>query len=306
MGSWITYGLGSECDNLPGFLVMSSQGGRSPQPISHRMWAAGFLPGRYQGVFFHSGGDPIHYLSNPAGVSANQQGELIDAIGQLDQLHNNQVQDPEIDTRISQYEMAFRMQASVPDLMDFSDEPQHILDMYGAHTANGTFAANCLVARRLAERGVRFIQLYHRGWDHHDNLVQFMTLSRDLVDRATAALVTDLKQRGLLEDTLVIWGGEFGRTPMVQGSGSALGRDHHMRGYSIWLAGGGIKPGITYGATDEFGYFATENPVHVHDLHATMLHCLGIDHEQFTVRYQGLDFRLTGVEPANVVEDVLV
>jgi hypothetical protein len=284
---------------------MTSQGGRSPQPISYRMWASGFLPGRTQGVMFHNGGDPVHYLSSPAGVNMQQQGDLIDAIGRLDQLHNQHVGDPEIDTRLSQYELAFRMQASVPELMNFADEPRHILDMYGVESANGTFAANCLLARRLAERGVRFIQLYHRGWDHHDNLVQYMTISRDLVDRATWALVTDLKQRGLLEDTLVIWGGEFGRTPMVQSSGAAIGRDHHMRGFSIWLAGGGIKPGITYGATDELGYFATENPVHVHDLHATLLHCLGIDHERFTVRHQGLDFRLSGVEPAHVVEDIL-
>jgi hypothetical protein len=304
MGSWITYGLGSETDNLPGFVVLTSVGGRNPQPIASRQWSAGFLPSRYQGVEFNSSGDPVHFVSNPPGVTASQQRELINTLQQLNLHRNQQLRDPELETRIAAYEMAFRMQASVPELMDLSDEPQHILDMYGAQPGDGSYASNCLLARRLAERGVRFIHLYHRGWDHHGDLVHFMNICCDLTDRATWALVNDLKQRGMLDDTLIIWGGEFGRTPMFQGKGG-VGRDHHIKGFTMWLAGGGIRGGTTYGATDELGYHAVENVVHVRDLHATMLHMLGIAHDRFFVRHQGLDMRLTGVEPAHVIEPVL-
>lgn len=304
MGAWVTYGLGSECDDLPGFVVMTSIGGRNPQPIASRQWSAAFLPGRFQGVEFHPSGDPVHYVRTPHGVSDAQQRELVDTIAQLDRHHDEQVHDPEIATRIAAYEMAFRMQTSVPDLMDFSDEPQEVLDMYGAKPGDGSYASNCLLARRLAERGVRFIHLYHRGWDHHGGLVKYMNVCCGLTDKPTWALITDLKQRGLLDETLVIWGGEFGRTPMYQGKGGA-GRDHHIKGFSMWLAGGGIKGGVTYGATDELGYNSVENVVHVRDLHATMLHLLGIDHQRFTHKFQGLDMRLTGVEQAHVIKDVL-
>jgi hypothetical protein len=305
MGAWVTYGLGTEADNLPGFVVLTSLGGRNPQPIASRQWGAGFLPGRYQGILFNSSGDPVHYLRNPSGVNPGQQREVIDAIRDLNQLGNEHQANPEVTTRIAQYEMAFQMQSSIPELMDIANEPRHIRDMYGVQSADGSFAYNCLLARRLAERGVRFIQLYHRGWDHHDNIVNFLRTCCGFCDQPSAALVKDLKQRGMLEDTLIIWGGEFGRTPMVQYKGSAPGRDHHSRGFSMWLAGGGIKGGITHGATDELGYRATEDPVHVRDLHATMLHLLGIDHHRFTYRFQGLDFRLTGVEEAHVVSSLL-
>jgi hypothetical protein len=305
MGAWLTYGLGSECADLPGFVVMTSEGGRNPQPISQRMWGSGFLPSRYQGVPFFSKGDPVHYVVNPPGVDRNDQRALVDAIGELNRQRNAARPDAEIATRIAQYEMAFRMQTSVPELMDLSDEPQNILDLYGAKGSDGTFAANCLLARRLAERGVRFVQVYHRGWDHHGDLVRYMNTCCGLCDRPAAALVQDLKQRGLLDETLVIWGGEFGRTPMFQGKGKDPGRDHHIRGFSMWLAGGGIRGGVTYGATDELGYSAVENPVHVRDLHATMLHLLGIDHQRLSFKYQGLDFRLTGVEKARVVKEIL-
>ncbi|REJ87164.1 MAG: DUF1501 domain-containing protein [Planctomycetota bacterium] len=306
MGAWVTYGLGAETENLPGFVVMTSEGGRNPQPISSRQWGAGFLPSRYQGVQFYSTGDPVHYVGNPPGISREGQRALVDTVRRLNQERYETVRNPEIETRIAQYELAFRMQTSIPDLMDFSDEPQHVRELYGATEGpDGSFAANCLLARRLIERGVRFVQLYHRGWDHHGDLVRYMNTCCGLCDRPSAALVTDLKQRGLLDDTLVIWGGEFGRTPMFQGKGQEPGRDHHMRGFSMWLAGGGVKGGVTYGGTDELGYFATENPVHVRDLHATMLHLLGIDHNRQTVKHQGLDMRLTGVEPARVVRDVL-
>jgi hypothetical protein len=306
MGAWVTYGLGSACDNLPGFVVLTSQGGRDPQPIAARQWAAGFLPGRFQGVLFQSRGDPVHYVTNPPGVGRAAQRQVIDAIGELNRLRDEADPDPEIATRIAQYELACRMQMSVPDLMDLRDEPESVLRLYGTRGADGSFAANCLLARRLAERGVRFIQLYHRGWDHHGDLVPYMKTCCGLCDGPSAALVTDLKRRGMLEDTLVIWGGEFGRTPMFQGKGLLAGRDHHIRGFSMWLAGGGVQGGITYGATDDLGYRAVENPVHVRDLHATMLHLLGIDHEKLTYRYQGLDIRLTGVEKARVVREVLV
>lgn len=305
MGAWINYGLGTECQSLPGFVVLTSVGGRNPQPIASRQWSAGFLPSQYQGVEFNSSGDPVHYVKNPPGVPDFLQQRVVESVNKLDTHRQAVVHDPELDARIAAYETAFRMQSSVPELVDMSDEPQHILDMYGASPGDGSFASNCLLARRLAERGVRFIHLYHRGWDHHGDLVKHMNTCCRLTDQATAALLTDLKQRGMLEETLVVWGGEFGRTPMFQGKGGP-GRDHHIKGFSMWLAGGNIKKGISYGATDELGYYAVENPVYVRDLHATMLHLLGINHERFSVEFQGLDMRLTGVEPARVLHDVLV
>ena len=304
IGSWVTYGLGSESEELPGFVVMTSFAGRNPQPISQRMWGNGFLPGRFQGVEFNSTGDPVYYVRNPKGVSDEQQHELVDAVKALDRHRNATQKNSEVDTRIAAYEMAFRMQASVPELMDISKEPKETLELYGAKPGDGSFASNCLLARRLAERGVRFIQLYHRDWDHHGDLVKYMNICCGATDRATWALMTDLKRRGLLDDKLVIWGGEFGRTPMFQGKGGP-GRDHHIKGFSMWLAGGGNKSGMSYGATDDLGYHAAEDRVHVRDLHATLLHLLGINHERFTVKYQGLDMKLTGVEPSRVVKGIL-
>lgn len=304
MGSWFTYGLGSETEDLPGFVVLTSVGGRNPQPIASRQWSAGFLPSRYQGVEFNSTGNPVHYSQNPSGVSPKQQAALVDAIGKLDQRRKLMVGNPEIDTRIAAYEMAFRMQTSVPDLTDVSDEPQSVLDRYGATPGDGSYASNCLLARRLAERGVRFIQLYHRGWDHHGGLQKYMDICCGLTDRPTWALINDLEQRGMLDDTLVVWGGEFGRTPMSQVKGGA-GRDHHIKGFSMWMAGGGIKGGVTHGATDELGYNSVEDVVHVRDLHATMMHQLGIDSQRFSYPYQGLDMRLTGVEKANVIKPII-
>ncbi|WP_417396416.1 DUF1501 domain-containing protein [Gimesia chilikensis] len=304
MGSWVTYGLGSETEELPGFVVLTSVGGRNPQPIASRQWGTGFLPSRYQGVQFNSTGDPVNYLKNPAGITDPQQKELIDAVRKLDRFRNQSVSNPEIDTRIAAYEMAFRMQTSVPELMDLSDESKETLEMYGAEAGSGTYATNCLLARRLAERGSRFIHLYHRGWDHHGGLVRYMNTCCGLTDKPTWALINDLKSRGMLDETLVIWGGEFGRTPMFQGKGGA-GRDHHIKGFSMWMAGGGIKGGISYGNTDELGYNSVENIVHVRDLHATMLHLLGIDHKRFSVEFQGLDTKLTGVEEARVIKEVL-
>ena len=305
MGSWINYGLGSESDELPGFVVLTSVGGRNPQPIASRQWASGFLPGRFQGVEFSSTGDPVNYLKSPGNVSPQNQRHVVDAIKSLDQSRNKTLQEDDILTRISAYEMAFKMQTSVPELMDFSNEPQHIIDMYGAKQGDGTYATNCLLARRLAERGSRFIHLYHRGWDHHGALEKYMDICCGLTDKPTWALLTDLKQRDMLKDTLIVWGGEFGRTPMYQGKGGA-GRDHHMKGFSMWLAGGGVRGGVTYGATDELGYNSVDNVVHIRDLHATMLHLLGIDHKKFTYQYQGLDSRLTGVEEARVVNDIIL
>ncbi|MCB1041284.1 MAG: DUF1501 domain-containing protein, partial [Acidimicrobiales bacterium] len=304
MGAWINYGLGAETENLPGFVVLTSVGGRNPQPIASRQWSAGFLPSRYQGVEFNSSGDPVHYVNYPPGITQHSQRQLVDALSKLNQHANRSIADPEVDTRIAAYEMAFRMQTSVPELVDMSDEPAHVLEMYGAKPGDGSYASNCLLARRLAERGVRFIHLYHRGWDHHGGLAQYMDVCCGLTDRATWALITDLKQRDMLKDTLVIWGGEFGRTPMFQGKGGA-GRDHHIKGFSMWMAGGGVRGGVTHGATDELGYNAVENVVHVRDLHATMLHLLGIDHRRFSFPYQGLDSRLTGVEPAHVLKDLI-
>lgn len=304
MGSWLTYGLGSESEDLPGFVVLMSTGGRNPQPIASRQWHSGFLPSKYQGVPFNSSGDPVHFVSNPPGVDADRQRDVVAAVARLNRRFGRQVENPEIQTRIAQYELAFKMQSSIPHLMDLSDEPADVLEMYGTKGGDGSFASNCLLARRLAERGVRFIQLYHRGWDHHGDLVPYMKTCCGLTDQPAAALIKDLKQRGMLDETLVIWGGEFGRTPMFQGKGKNPGRDHHIQGFSMWLAGGGVKGGITYGGTDEFGYKAVDKPVHVHDLHATMLHLLGIDHERLTYRYQGRDFRLTDVE-GNVIREIL-
>ncbi|MEC9092118.1 MAG: DUF1501 domain-containing protein [Planctomycetota bacterium] len=304
MGSWVNYGLGSESKELPGFVVLTSVGGRNPQPIASRQWSAGFLPSQYQGVEFSSTGDPVHYVSNPKGVSREQQQKLIATINQLNSHQNKSLNHSEVQARIAAYEMAFKMQTAVPELMDMSSESKHVLEMYGAKPGDGSYASNCLLARRLAERGVRFIHLYHRGWDHHGGLVNYMKICCGLTDQPTYALIQDLKQRGMLDETLVVWGGEFGRTPMFQGKGGA-GRDHHVKGFSMWMAGGGIKAGTSYGATDELGYHSVENVVHVRDLHATMLHLLGIQHKTFSVKYQGLDMRLTGVEEAQVVKGLL-
>jgi hypothetical protein len=303
MGAWVTYGLGSEGADLPGFVVLTSLGkGGQNQPIAARQWSSGFLPSRYQGVQLRNQGDPVLYLTSPAGISMERQGADIRAINQLNKKHDRIVDDPEIATRIAQYEMAFQMQASVPDLMDLSAESQTVLEMYGCKPGDGSFASNCLLARRLAERGVRFIQLYHKDWDHHTGVKDGVVLKAQEVDRACMALIQDLKQRGMLEETLVVWAGEFGRTPMSQGGS---GRDHHNKAMSIWMAGGGIQPGIVYGATDDLGYAAVDKVVTVHDLHATMLHQLGIRHEAFSFKFQGLDARLSGVEGAKVIKDIL-
>ena len=309
IGAWVSYGLGSENQDLPAFVVMISRGSGNPndQPLYDRLWGSGFLPTTYQGIKFRSVGDPVPYLNNPPGLSAAARRRTLDDLSRLDALNHREFGDPEILTRIAQYEMAFRMQTSVPELIDLSVEPDRVFDMYGPDSRTpGTFAANCLLARRLVERGVRFIQLFHRGWDQHTHLpTQIAGQCRD-TDQASAALVTDLKQRGLLDDTLVVWGGEFGRTVYCQGKLTAqdYGRDHHPRCFTVWLSGGGIKPGITYGATDEFGYNIARDPVHVHDLHATILHCLGIDHTKLTFQYQGRHHRLTDVH-GNVVRQVL-
>ncbi len=305
MGSWITYGLGAEAQDLPGFVVLTSVGGGQSQPIATRQWHSGFLPSKYQGVHFHSKGDPVLYVGNPDGVRRQDQRSVVDAVNQLNQLRNEMVDDPEIATKISQYEMAFRMQASVPELTDVSGESTRTLELYGATPGDGSFASNCLLARRLAERGVRFIHLYHRGWDHHGNVKGGITAVSKLVDQPVYGLITDLKERGMLDDTLIVFGGEFGRTPMSQGSGRTPGRDHHIKGFSIFLAGGGVRGGQAFGATDDFGYNAEQDVVHARDLHATMLHLLGIDHHRFSYKFQGLDTRLTGVEPARVVRPIL-
>jgi hypothetical protein len=301
MGSWVNYGLGSDSQDLPGFIVLTSFGkfGQA-QPIAARQWHSGFLPSRFQGVHFHSKGDPVLYVGNPGGVDRGRQHDVVEAVQRLNALEDQVLDDPEIATRIGAYETAFRMQMSVPELIDFSDEPRHVLDLYGTRGSDGSFAANCLLARRLAERGVRFIQLYHKDWDHHGNIKRDVAGTAAEVDRGSAALVKDLKQRGMLDDTLVVWGGEFGRTPMAQGNG----RDHHIKGFSIWLAGGGIKGGISLGRTDELGYEAVEDVVHVHDLHATLLHQLGIDHQRLTYKFQGRNFRLTDVA-GRVVKPIL-
>ena len=303
MGAWVTYGLGSEAEDLPGFVVLMSTGkGRSPQPIAARQWSSGFLPSKFQGVQLRSQGDPVLYLSNPGGVTRARQGADVAAINLLNRRHEGLAGDPEIATRIAQYEMAFRMQASVPELMDLRGESAQTLELYGCQPGDGSFASNCLLARRLAERGTRFIQLYHKDWDHHGGVKDGVALKAQEIDRACMALITDLKQRGLLDDTLIVWAGEFGRTPMSQGGS---GRDHHNKAMSVWLAGAGVRGGMVHGATDELGYAAVENVATVHDLHATMLHQLGIRHDAFSFKFQGLDARLTGVEGARVIRDIL-
>ncbi len=303
VGSWMWYGLGNEAEALPGFVVMVSTGQFGiKQPIAARQWHSGFLPGRFQGVEFRSDVDPVLYLKNPDGVSRKAQRDLVEAVQSLDRLENERSTDPEIATRISQYEMAFRMQTSVPDLLDFTNEPQYILNQYGTWGSDGSFASNCLLARRLAERGVRFIQIYHRDWDHHAGVKEHVQGAASEVDRGAAALVTDLKQRGMLDDTIVVFGSEFGRSPMAQGDG----RDHHRAAFTMWFAGGGIKPGFSLGATDEFGYHAVENRVSVHDVHATLLHLMGLNHAQLSFKYQGAETRLTGVGPCRVINEMLV
>ena len=291
-GAWTTYGLGSETADLPGFIVMNS--GKKGPSGGNSNWGSGFLPTVYQGVAFRSSGDPVLYLSNPRGITRAVQRDSLDAIKQLNELRLQSVGDPEIATRINAFEMAFRMQTSAPELMDLSDEPQHVLQLYGAEPGKPSFANNCLLARRLLERGVRFVQLFHEAWDQHGNLTQDLRKNCQDTDRASAALVKDLRQRGLLDETLVVWGGEFGRTPMVQGGGDD-GRDHHPNAFTMWLAGGGIRKGLTLGRSDDFGFHVVDDPVHVHDLHATLLHLLGFDHTRLTYRFQGRDFRLTDV-----------
>jgi len=305
IGAWLSYGLGSDNDDLPGFVAMIS--GSGGQPLYDRLWGSGFLPSKYQGVKFRSVGDPVLYLSNPNGVSTATRRQMLDDLSQLNRLKFEQSGDPEINTRIAQYEMAYRMQTSVPELTDLSDEPAHTFELYGEDAKTpGTYAYNVLLARRMAERGVRFVQLFHRGWDQHTNLPQGIRTQCQATDQASSALIQDLKQRGMLDDTLVIWGGEFGRTVYCQGTltASDYGRDHHPRCFTIWMAGGGIKGGLTYGTTDDYCYNIADKPVHVHDLHATMLHCLGIDHETLTFKFQGRHYRLTDVH-GRVVEDIL-
>lgn len=309
MGSWLTYGLGSETENLPAFVVMTSRDKQAScgQIFYDFYWGNGFLPSKYQGVKFRGAGDPVLYLSNPTGISRQMRRGQLDDLATLNEMNMQRLGDPEIAARIAQYEMAYKMQASVPELTDLSGEPQHVLDMYGPQVSEkGSFAYNCLMARRLAERGCRFIQLMHAGWDQHANLDTQLKIQCEDTDAPAAALVNDLEQRGLLEDTLVIWGGEFGRTPFQQQRpNQPRGRDHHPYAFSVWMAGGGIKPGISYGESDDFGFNVAENPVEVHDLQATILHQLGIHHERFTHRFQGLDQRLTGVESARVVHDIV-
>ncbi len=304
MGAWVTYGLGSMAKDLPGFVVLTSlgQGGQN-QPIAARQWSSGFLPSKYQGVQLRGKGDPVLYLANPKGVSRTQQEVDIQTINALNRQYNTVADDPEIATRIAQYELAFQMQASVPALMDISQEKPETLELYGCRPGDGSFASNCLLARRLAEKGVRFIQLYHKDWDHHGDIKEGIRLKALEIDRACMALITDLKQRGMLDDTLIVWAGEFSRTPMSQGGS---GRDHHNKAMTVWLAGAGVRGGMVHGSSDELGYAAVENVTTVHDLHATMLHQLGIRHDSFTYKFQGLDARLSGVEPSQVIKDILV
>ncbi len=301
MGSWLLYGLGSESDDLPGYIVLTSAGRTGQQPISSRQWSSGVLPSKFQGIQFQSKGEAVHYIGNPEGVCQSTQRQVIQEVRRLNGELAEETVDPEIATRVAQYEMAFRMQTSVPELLDFSKESKSTLEEYGIkEVGDGSFASNCLMARRLAERGVRMIQLYHRAWDLHGGLDEGMKMGAQDVDKATAALINDLRRRGMLEDTLILWGGEFGRTPMGQGTG----RDHHIAGYSVFLAGGGVKAGTTYGATDELGYNAVDRIVDMPDLHATMLALMGIDHHRLTVKFQGLDVRLTGVA-GKVVKGVM-
>jgi len=309
MGAWVDYGLGGANQNLPAFVVLSSVAseGSAGQGLLARLWGAGFLPSRHQGVQFRSSGDAVLHLSDPPGVTRERRRTMLDGIAELNQHLHERVGDPEIETRIEQYEMAFRMQASVPELMDASTETEATYELYGPDSRKpGTFAANCLLARRLAERDVRFIQLYHRGWDHHGELPKRLPVSARDTDQPSAALIEDLEQRGLLEDTLVVWAGEFGRTPYAQGDSEPddYGRDHHGRAFSIWMAGAGVKPGHVIGSTDDYGFNITENPVHIHDVQATILHLLGVDHQKLTYRFQGRDFRLTDTAGI-VVKDAL-
>jgi hypothetical protein len=304
MGAWVTYGLGSEAEDLPGFVVLTSLGkGGQNQPIAARQWSSGFLPSRFQGVQLRGKGDPVLYLTTPAGVSTEQQAADVAAINALNKRQDALEHDPEIATRIAQYEMAFQMQASVPELMNVGDESRETLELYGCTPGDGSFASNCLLARRLAEQGVRFIQLYHKDWDHHGGVKEGVAQKALEIDRACMALITDLKRRGMLEETLIAWAGEFGRTPMSQGGS---GRDHHNKAMSVWLCGGGVRGGMVYGASDELGYASVEDTTTVHDLHATMLHQLGIRHDAFSVKFQGLDARLSGVEGAQVLRKILL
>ncbi len=308
MGAWLSYGLGSENQNMPAYVVMVSRGNGNLQALYSRLWGSGFLPSEHQGVKLRSSGEPVLYLQNPNGITQSDRRRVLDALNQLNQLKYDAFGDPETQARIAQYEMAFRMQTAAPEALDLDDESEHTLRMYGEDARKpGSFAGNCIKARRLAERGVRFIQLFHRGWDQHGNLPRDLAGQCKNVDQASAALIRDLKQRGMLDDTLVIWGGEFGRTIYSQGklTENNHGRDHHGRCFSLWMAGGGIKRGFDWGATDDYCYNITENPVHIRDMNATILHCLGIDHQRLTFKYQGLDQRLTGVEPAHVVHDIL-
>jgi hypothetical protein len=301
MGSWLLYGLGSEAENLPGYIVLTSTGKTGLQPISARQWSSGVLPSKYQGILFQSKGEAVHYIGNPQGVCQSTQRQVVEEVQRLNGYLAEDTVDPEIATRIAQYELAFKMQSSVPELLDFKNEGTKTMEKYGIKEfGDGSFASNCLMARRLAERGVRMIQLYHRAWDHHGGIEDGMRSAAKDVDQATAALISDLKERGMLEDTLILWGGEFGRTPMGQGTG----RDHHILGYSVFLAGGGVKAGTTYGATDELGYRSVDKVVNVHDLHATMLALMGIEHTRLSVKYQGLDVRLTGIA-GNVVKGIM-
>jgi len=307
IGSWLSYGLGSENQNLPAFIVLVSKDASKDQPLYARLWGNGFLPSEHQGVQFRSGKDPVLFLNNPEGYDGADRKEMLDYLSKLNALQNDTWGDPEIDARIAQYEMAFKMQTSVPEVMDLKDESEETFELYGPGSKDkGTFAANCLLARKLLEKDVRFVQLYHQGWDHHGDLPRNIAKQCKQTDQATAALLMDLKRRGLLEDTLVVWGGEFGRTVYSQGklSATSYGRDHHPRCFSMWMAGAGVKPGITYGQTDDFSYNIEKDPVHVHDFQATLLHLMGIDHEQLTFKYQGRRFRLTDVH-GKVVSGVL-
>jgi hypothetical protein len=310
LGAWLSYGLGTLNQNLPAFVVMTASwsGRKEAQAIYNRLWGSGFLPSKHQGVALRSSGDPVLFLSNPAGVDSATRRRMLDALARLNQQQLDQIADPETQARIAQYEMAFRMQSSVPELMDLAGESKHILDMYGTDVHKpGTFAASCLLARRLTERGVRFVQIFHRGWDQHFNIAGDLPNQCRDVDQPCYALIRDLEQRGLLDETLVVWGGEFGRTIYCQGglTRENYGRDHHPRCFTIWMAGGGIKGGITYGQTDDFSYNVVENPVHIHAMNATILHCLGIDHRRLTFKSQGLDMRLTGVEEQHSVKGIL-
>jgi hypothetical protein len=310
LGAWLSYGLGTESQNLPAFVVMTASwtGRKEDQALYNRLWGSGFLPSKHQGVALRSVGDPVLFLNNPTGVDASTRRRMLDALGRLNQKHAQEEGDPETQARIAQYEMAFRMQSSVPELTNLASEPKHVLDMYGPDVHKpGTFAASCILARRLAERGVRFVQIFHRGWDQHSDVARDLPNQCRDVDQPCYALITDLKQRGLLDDTLIVWGGEFGRTIYCQGklTREDYGRDHHPRCFSVWMAGGGIQGGVVYGKTDDFSYNIVESPVHIHDMNATILHCLGIDHERLTYKFQGLDMRLTGVEHPSPVQGIL-